>query len=59
MPQYTFLVNGDPDLNPVYWSPSNTSTDEPAGVSMGDFSFPICRDLQLALLRRPHAQSIV
>ncbi|CAL5229447.1 g12772 [Coccomyxa viridis] len=31
VPQYTFLVSGDPDLNPVYWSPSNTSTDEPAG----------------------------
>ena len=33
VPQYTFLVNGDPDLNPVYWSSSNTSLTEPAGVS--------------------------
>ena len=32
VPQYTFLVNGDLDLNPVYWSPSNSSLTEPAGV---------------------------
>ncbi|CAK0787274.1 hypothetical protein CVIRNUC_010492 [Coccomyxa viridis] len=29
VPAYTFLVSGDPDLNPVYWSPSNSSTAEP------------------------------
>ncbi|BDA42283.1 hypothetical protein COCOBI_03-1700 [Coccomyxa sp. Obi] len=30
VPQYTVLVNGDPDLNPVYWSPSTSSNAEPA-----------------------------
>ncbi|KAK9902882.1 hypothetical protein WJX75_009728 [Coccomyxa subellipsoidea] len=29
-PAYTILVEGLPDLNPVYWSPSTTSINEPA-----------------------------
>jgi hypothetical protein len=33
-PAYTILVEGLPDLNPVYWSPSTTSINEPATVSI-------------------------
>ena len=32
VPAYTFLVLGDPDLNPVYWSASSSSTAEPVAV---------------------------